>query len=94
MDLGSRTVLPEYGMSLVGPAELTTIQVVHLRVPLPLQEVGDLPLGIFEDSTYEQATQQLEKGDVLVLFTDGIIEAADHEGEMFGEARLIADDRH
>jgi sigma-B regulation protein RsbU (phosphoserine phosphatase) len=56
------------------------------RVPFP--EVG-FPLGIYPDATYEDSEVQLEPGDRLVLYTDGVTEATNHGGEEFGEPRLV-----
>ncbi len=48
------------------------------------------PLGIIEDGRYEAREVTLEPGDVLILYTDGITEAANHDDEEFGEERLLA----
>lgn len=50
---------------------------------------GGTPLGIFPDQIYEHARVNLEPGDQLVLYTDGLTEATNSEGEEFGEARLV-----
>jgi sigma-B regulation protein RsbU (phosphoserine phosphatase) len=50
---------------------------------------GGTILGIFADSKYEQATIQLNAGDVFVAYTDGIVESVNEYGEDFGEFRLI-----
>ncbi|WP_144123657.1 PP2C family protein-serine/threonine phosphatase [Catellatospora sichuanensis] len=47
-----------------------------------------LPLGL-DDSTIEVAEEMLEPGDRLLLYTDGVIEAGDRWGEMFGVERLV-----
>jgi NarL family two-component system response regulator LiaR len=47
-----------------------------------------MPLGIFEDVSWEQNSVQLAPGDVLVLYTDGIPEAQDRQEAFFGEKRL------
>ena len=39
------------------------------------QEVSGLPLGIMEDSVYEQAEVQLDPGDVVVIYSDGVTNA-------------------
>ena len=49
---------------------------------------GGLALGLFDFSQYECASTKLEDGDVLLLFSDGVSEASDEEGEFFGEERL------
>jgi len=49
-----------------------------------------LPLGIERDVKYEVSTAQLEVGDTLVLYTDGVIESFNAKREMFGLGRLDA----
>jgi sigma-B regulation protein RsbU (phosphoserine phosphatase) len=49
---------------------------------------GGIVLGIFDDADYESATVELKRGDHLVLFTDGVLEARDTKGDEFGEQRL------
>jgi sigma-B regulation protein RsbU (phosphoserine phosphatase) len=48
-----------------------------------------MPLGIFEDETWERDTVQIRPGGVLVLYTDGITEAQNAQGASFGEERLL-----
>jgi phosphoserine phosphatase RsbU/P len=48
-----------------------------------------LVLGVVAESRYEQASIELRPGDRLVLFTDGIVEAAREDGEQFGDERLV-----
>lgn len=50
---------------------------------------GGALLGVFPEWKYEDSVAQLGPGDRLVLFTDGITEAARPDGEEFGEDRLI-----
>jgi sigma-B regulation protein RsbU (phosphoserine phosphatase) len=45
---------------------------------------------MFGDATYEQESVQLERGDVLMLFSDGVTDAAAADGEQFGDDRLVA----
>jgi sigma-B regulation protein RsbU (phosphoserine phosphatase) len=47
-----------------------------------------LPLGIREAERYVERTTTLSRGDVLLMYTDGIIEARRDGGEMFGVERL------
>jgi sigma-B regulation protein RsbU (phosphoserine phosphatase) len=53
-----------------------------------LDAVGGLPLGIVADETYPQHTEQLHVGDQLIIYTDGITEATNPTGEMYGPQRL------
>lgn len=53
-------------------------------------ENGGALLGVFPDWKYEDSITELSAGDRVLLFTDGITEAARPSGEEFGEARLIA----
>ena len=53
-------------------------------------EVGGLPLGIEPSVVYEQATLDLNAGDSLIFFTDGVVEAFNSSGEEFGNPRWVA----
>jgi sigma-B regulation protein RsbU (phosphoserine phosphatase) len=55
-----------------------------------LDAVGGLPLGIFPAQAYTNATLQLQPGDQIIFYTDGITEAHSPAGEMFGTRRLDA----
>ncbi len=50
---------------------------------------GGTVLGVFADSQYQQQEEKLAPGDRIVLFTDGLTEATDSDGEQLGEERLI-----
>lgn len=75
---------------------LTSVNAGH---PPPLTVSGDgsvrrlsaggLPIGLFPNSRYEEEVSALPRGDVLVLYSDGIREAADGRGEEFGEERIL-----
>jgi serine phosphatase RsbU (regulator of sigma subunit) len=47
-----------------------------------------LPLGLAPDLKYESMELQLGSGEPLVLYTDGVLEARNGEGELFGFARI------
>jgi sigma-B regulation protein RsbU (phosphoserine phosphatase) len=47
-----------------------------------------LPLGIYHAEPYQPHTVELQPGDYVVFYTDGIIEAFDPEGTAFGTTRL------
>jgi sigma-B regulation protein RsbU (phosphoserine phosphatase) len=52
-----------------------------------MELAADLPLGIIPDIVYEQATVQLKPGDRLVFLSDGVVEATNAQGELFGFER-------
>ncbi len=58
------------------------------RPPLRLSE-GGTALGFFEESRFDQRTVQLQPGDSILMFTDGVLEAVGENGEEFGEERLV-----
>jgi sigma-B regulation protein RsbU (phosphoserine phosphatase) len=51
---------------------------------------SDLPLGISQEEVYEERTFQLEAGDQLTLLSDGVLEARDAHGALFGFERMRA----
>jgi serine phosphatase RsbU (regulator of sigma subunit)/pSer/pThr/pTyr-binding forkhead associated (FHA) protein len=51
-------------------------------------EEGGLIVGMFELAEYAQETVQLDPGDTVVVFSDGVSEALSATGEEFGEQRL------
>jgi serine phosphatase RsbU (regulator of sigma subunit) len=50
----------------------------------------NLPLGIIEPTEYQQFAVKLDPGDVVVMYTDSLIEAKDPKGELLGLDGLIA----
>ncbi|MHC4428386.1 MAG: PP2C family protein-serine/threonine phosphatase, partial [Planctomycetota bacterium] len=53
-----------------------------------LEDVGGIPLGVLEETEYEQAEIELGPNQTLLLYTDGITEAMSPEGDMFGLAGI------
>lgn len=51
---------------------------------------GGPVLGLLPDATYQAASVTAQENDLLVLFSDGIVEVVDSRGEPFGEGRLLA----
>jgi sigma-B regulation protein RsbU (phosphoserine phosphatase) len=50
---------------------------------------GNLPLGLDEETRYQMFDVELGRGDLLVLYTDALIEAADSDGRLLGESGLL-----
>jgi sigma-B regulation protein RsbU (phosphoserine phosphatase) len=53
-----------------------------------VESVG-LPLGLFDNPEYDEVTYRANPGDVFVFFSDGVLDAQNREGEMFGGTRLV-----
>ncbi len=71
-------------------ASVTIANAGHLspyREGRELELPPGLPLGVIAESSYEQATFQLEHRDRLVFVSDGVVEATNAEGELFGFER-------
>ncbi len=51
-------------------------------------DVGGLVLGLDENATYQWAEAELQENDLLVLLTDGLIEAINYEDAAYGRERL------
>ena len=62
-----------------------------LRADGSVEEFGcpGKALGVFPDPGLEESTAQLEPGDALVLYTDGVIEARAPGGALFDHERLV-----
>ena len=52
-------------------------------------EVGGLPLGINGEAVYETASIELQPGDAMIFYTDGVIEAFDEKLQEFGNDRWL-----
>jgi sigma-B regulation protein RsbU (phosphoserine phosphatase) len=61
--------------------------VSHFHV-LDLLGVGGMVIGLLDDMQYDEATVELQPGDLFVAYSDGVTEPENEFGE-FGEERLI-----
>jgi len=79
--------------------ELSYVNCGHHPVPIrlrvdgeqevrPLDQANARILGVLEEGVFEEARQTLRSGDVVLFVTDGIIEAADESGALYGSDRL------
>ncbi|HEY8226281.1 MAG TPA: SpoIIE family protein phosphatase [Pyrinomonadaceae bacterium] len=62
--------------------------IVHSAGTVEQLASGGLPLGIKRDADYREGRTQLQPGDVLVVYSDGVTEAVSPTGEEFGATRL------
>ena len=54
------------------------------------KEIVDLPLGLIAGTSYSQTAIELEPGDLLLLYTDGVSEAYDESGTQLGLEHLLS----
>jgi sigma-B regulation protein RsbU (phosphoserine phosphatase) len=64
-------------------------QVLRHDIPGRLEQAANLPLGIVEPTNYYQFAVQLEVGDLLLVYTDAVIEVTDSDGKQLGESGLL-----
>jgi serine phosphatase RsbU (regulator of sigma subunit) len=62
--------------------------IVHSAGTVEQLASGGLPLGIKRDADYREGRTQMQHGDVLVIYSDGVTEACSPTGEEFGPTRL------
>lgn len=80
---------PDTGLvTFVGAGHLDNLILRADGTCVPLASTGT-PLGLLPGLPYGETTQRIEKGDLLVLYSDGVTDAQNAEGEEFGESRLI-----
>jgi sigma-B regulation protein RsbU (phosphoserine phosphatase) len=51
-------------------------------------EATGLPLGLFDEAEYDELEFRMKPGDMFVLFSDGILDARNRKGELFGRGRV------
>jgi sigma-B regulation protein RsbU (phosphoserine phosphatase) len=74
-----------------------TLVVANSGLPRPLYchdgkieviEATGLPLGLFDDAEYDEFTFKAKSGEMFVFFSDGILDARNQAGDMFGRQRV------
>ena len=54
-----------------------------------VETCGGIPLGMFDDALYDTGFLMLKKGDTLLLYTDGVTEARNSQGDFYTDAALL-----
>jgi sigma-B regulation protein RsbU (phosphoserine phosphatase) len=97
-----RTPPEKYATAFVAALDLASGAVRYANAghnpPLLLRAAGEteelgatgVPIALLPDAAYETALARLAPGDTLILYTDGIVEANDPDGEEYGIERLAA----
>jgi len=74
-----------------------TLQVANSGLPRPIYchdgkieiiEATGLPLGLFDDAEYDEFKFKAKPGDMFVFYSDGILDARNKAGDMFGRTRV------
>ncbi|MGA8272223.1 MAG: GAF domain-containing protein [Candidatus Sulfotelmatobacter sp.] len=74
-----------------------TLVVANSGLPRPIHvhagknnviEATGLPLGLFDDADYDEFRFKMKPGDIFVFFSDGILDARNRRGELFGRGRV------
>jgi len=77
--------------------EKRTLLVANSGLPRPVYchdgkieviEATGLPLGLFDEAEYDEFTFRAKPGDMFVFFSDGILDARNRHGELFGRERV------
>jgi phosphoserine phosphatase RsbU/P len=79
--------------------ERRTLLVSNSGLPRPIYvhagkneviEATGLPLGLFDDANYDELRFKTKPGDMFVFFSDGILDARNRDGHLFGRGRVEA----
>src|SRR3989440_366233 len=74
-----------------------SLKIANSGLPRPLYvhdgkieviEATGLPLGLFDDAEYDEFTFEARPGDMFVFFSDGILDARNEAGDLFGRTRV------
>jgi len=77
--------------------ENRTLLVANSGLPRPVMvrdgkisviEATGLPLGLFDDASYDEFRFKMKPGDTFVFFSDGILDARNRKGDLFGRGRV------
>ena len=77
--------------------EHRTLTVSNSGLPRPIYvhggkneviEITGLPLGLFDEAEYDELEFRMKPGDMFVFFSDGILDARNRQGELFGRGRV------
>jgi sigma-B regulation protein RsbU (phosphoserine phosphatase) len=84
-DLARRTV------TCASAGHHAAVRVVPGQTPVPVFTTSGRVLGLMPSEDITSETIELQQGETLVLFTDGVSEAFDTNQELFGEERLVSE---
>lgn len=79
-------ITPAGDCEFLNCGHVPAVRVASGRILRPTE--GNLPLGLIPTAEFQTYTFKLDAGDRIVLVSDGVNEAQNHEGEFFGDERL------
>jgi len=85
----ARFSLNKRRMDLVDFGHTQTIHYRSETQTCDLLKGTNFPLGFADEESYEQMSVHLKTGDVLLFYSDGLVEAVNQSGECFGVPRLV-----
>jgi len=77
----------EHGELVVANSGLPRPVLVHDGKNNVIEATG-LPLGLFDDANYDEFRFKMKPGDMFVFFSDGILDARNRKGDLFGRTRV------
>jgi serine phosphatase RsbU (regulator of sigma subunit) len=81
---------PASGEAVFASAGAEPLVIVRANGAAEVLQRPALPLGVLEEMEYEDSPLHLERGDTLVMVTDGITEARKGRGELLGHPGMVA----
>ncbi len=78
--------------------KLTVVNAGHMQplilrsdgqVFVPDEKLSDVPIGILQNAAFPEYTLEIGAGDNVLMFTDGVNESMDHDGNQYGINRMI-----
>lgn len=96
LNFGSTYLTCIYGVLDLRSGEIRMVRAGHTLpvivltngTALPLEEDGDIPVGMFEGADYHNIVFVLASGSRICFYSDGVTECPDPDGEMFEVERL------
>ncbi|MCH8965861.1 MAG: serine/threonine-protein phosphatase [Planctomycetes bacterium] len=70
-------------------ARLRTWQELQQDIPDRVGQLSNLPLGMIDSTSYHQFAVKLEKGDLVLIYTDALVEAENPNGKLLGPQGLM-----
>ena len=84
----ARLDLDKYRLDLIDAGHTNTIHYHGATKSTSFLHSDNMPIGFCDNEVYQQHSYRINPGDVILFYSDGIIEAKDKSGELYGKERL------